>query len=85
MNSYRPDRASNSWIFFLKIIILILGLYVTTIVLSKVFTWVLGIVFAIVKVLIFLVTAILVLHFFLKLLFGFDLLRFIFAGRFRRF
>jgi len=84
MNSYRPDRASNSWIFVLKIIVLIIGIYITILVLSKIFTWVLAVVFAIVKVLLFLLTAIVVLHFFLKVLFGFDLLRYILGNRFRR-
>jgi len=84
MNSYRPDRASNSWMFVLKIIVLILGIYISIVVLSKIFTWVLAVVFAIVKVLLFLLTAIVVLHFFLKVLFGFDLFRYILGNRFRR-
>jgi len=84
MNSYRPNRASNNWILALKIVILILGIYITVSVFSTVFSWILVAVFAVVKVVVFLATALLVLHFFLKLLFGFDLLRYILGNRFRR-
>lgn len=83
MNAYRSSEPSNNWLTALKIIVLVAALYLSIFVLGKVFIWVLAVVFAIVKVAAFIVMVALVMHFFLKLLFQFDLLRFVFGNRFK--
>ncbi|AGA69529.1 hypothetical protein Desdi_2086 [Desulfitobacterium dichloroeliminans LMG P-21439] len=83
MNAYRPAPYSN-WITVLKIILLIIALYFSAIILSQVFTWFFSIAFVVIRIAVYFVTSILVLHFFLKLLFGYDLLRFILGSRFSR-
>lgn len=83
MNAYRPAPSSN-WITVLKIVLLIIALYFSAIILSHVFTWFFSIAFVVIRVAVYFVTSILVLHFFLKLLFGYDLLRFILGNRFNR-
>jgi hypothetical protein len=84
LNTYRPAR-SSSWLIALKVILLILALYLSAIILGRVFTWIFAVAFALIKVAVIFVTSILVLHFFLKLLFRFDLLKLILGGRFSRF
>ncbi|MEL1135286.1 hypothetical protein AAC978_08870 [Desulfitobacterium sp. THU1] len=83
MNAYRPAPYSN-WIIVLKIILLIIALYFSAIILSQVFAWFFSIAFVVIRIAVYFVTSILVLHFFLKLLFGYDLLRFILGSRFSR-
>lgn len=75
MNSYRSTQPSNYWFIALKILILLVAVYFSVLILGKVFTWVLAIVFAIVKVAVFVGMTLFVIHFLLKLLFGFDLFR----------
>lgn len=84
MNSYRPARSTNPWLTAAKILILILGIYVSALILSKLFTWIFVILFALIKAVAFIVAGILILHFFLKLLFGYDFLQVILGPRFRR-
>lgn len=83
MNTYRPAPSSN-WLTAVKVILLILALYLSAIILGRVFTWIFAIAFVLIKIAVIFVTSILVLHFFLKLLFGYDLLKLIFGSRFRR-
>ncbi len=83
MNTYRPAPSSN-WLTVLKIILLILALYLSAIILGRVFTWIFAIAFILIKFAVIFATSVLVLHFFIKLLFGYDLLGLIFGSRFRR-
>lgn len=84
MNSYRPVPSSNYWMIALKLLILILGLYLSAVIIGKVFTWVFAIAFFVIRIIVFIVAAFLVLHFFLKLLFKIDLFQMIFGQRFSR-
>lgn len=84
MTTYRPTQSSNYWIFALKFIILILGLYISAVVLSKVFTFVFAIAFFLIRIIVFFAVTLIVLHFFLKLLFKLDLIESIFGKRFFR-
>lgn len=84
LNTYRP-APSSSWFTVVKVILLILSLYLSAIILGRVFTWIFAIAFALIKVVVFLVASLLVVHFFVKLLFGYDLLKLILGSRFRRF
>jgi len=58
----------------LKFIILILGLYLTALVLIKVFSLVFAVTFFLIRILVFVAVSFVVLHLFLKLLFRVDLL-----------
>lgn len=84
MNAYHSNEPSNYWLTALKIIVLLVALYLSIFVLGKVFVWMLAVVFTIVKVVAFIAMVLLVMHFLLKLLFQFDLYRFVFSSRFRR-
>ena len=84
MNTFRPVPSSHYWLIALKILALILGLYLSAVILGRVFSWLLLIVFSLVKVAVFVVVAFMVLHFFLKVLFKFDLYRFVFGFRYHR-
>lgn len=84
MNTYRPAPASHYWLTALKVLILILGLYLSALVLGKVFSWLFLIIYSIIKVVVFIIVAFIVIHFFLKLLFQFNLFRFVFGSRFQR-
>lgn len=77
MNTYRPMTSSNYLLIALKILVLILGLYISIFVLARLFAWILGFVYILAKVAIFIIVTFLALHFFLKLLFRFDLIRFV--------
>ncbi|KGP75853.1 membrane protein [Desulfosporosinus sp. Tol-M] len=77
MNTYRPTQSSNYWMIALKLLILILGLYISALVLNIVFTWVFAITFFLIRFVVILVVSFMVLHFFLKLLFKIDLLHFV--------
>gem|GEM_PF-676338 len=74
LNTYRPSHASNYWMLSLKFLILILGLYLSALVLSKVFSLVFAITFFLIRILVFIAVSFVVLHFFLKLLFKVDLI-----------
>nr|WP_291351781.1 hypothetical protein [Desulfosporosinus sp.] len=74
MNTYRPSQTSNYWMLALKFIILILGLYLSALVLIKVFSLVFAVTFFLVRILVFVAVSFVVLHFFLKLLFKINLL-----------
>ena len=82
MNIYRPTQSSNYWMFALKSLILIVCLYVSALVLSKVFTFVFAIAFFLIRLLVLVAVSFMVLHFFLKLLFKLDLIETIFGKRF---
>ena len=82
MNTYRPTQSSNFWMVALKLLILILGLYISAIVLGKVFTWVFAVTFFLIRFLVLIAVSFIVLHFFLKLLFKFDLFQFMMGKRF---
>ena len=79
MNTYRPSQSSNYWMVALKLLILILGLYISAVVLGKVFTWVFAIAFFLIRYIVLIGVSLVVLHFFLKLLFKLDLFRFVIA------
>lgn len=81
MNTYRPTPPSNYLLTALKVLVLILGLYLSMLVLGKVFTWILAMVFLVVKVVGYVIVVFLLLYVFLKVLFGFDLIRFVFRPR----
>lgn len=82
MNTYRPTQSSNYWMVALKLLILILGLYISALVLGKVFTWVFAITFFLIRFIVLLAVSVTVLHLFLKLLFKIDLLQFVMGKRF---
>jgi len=82
MNTYRPTQSSNYWMVTLKLLILILGLYISFLVLGKVFTWVFAITFFLIRFIVLLMVSFIVIHFFLKLLFNIDLFRFVIGKRF---
>ncbi|HVJ50347.1 hypothetical protein [Desulfitobacterium sp.] len=84
MNSYRPTPSSSLWVTACKIVILLVALYFSSIVLGHVFSWVLTIAFVLIRVAVFIVVGFFLLHFFLKLLFRFDLWNFVLSSRFRR-
>jgi len=77
MNTYRPTQSSNYWMVALKLLILILGLYISALILGKVFTWVFAITFFVIRFIVLLAVSIIVLHFFLKVLFKIDLFQFV--------
>jgi len=77
MSSYRPTRSSNYWMVALKLLLLIVGLYISAFVLGIVFTWVFAITFFLVRFIVLLAASFIVLHLFLKLLFKFDLFQFV--------
>lgn len=77
MNTYRPTQSSSNWMVALKLLILILGLYISAIVLGKVFTWVFAITFFLIRLIVPLAVSFIVLHFFLKVLFKIDLFQFV--------
>ena len=82
MNTYRPSQTSSIWLVALKILLLILCLYISAVILGKIFTLLFAVTFFIIRLAIIVVAAFLVLHFFLKLLFQIDLLQIIFGRRF---
>ena len=65
MNTYRPAPSSN-WLTVFKIILLILALYLSAIILGRVFTWIFAIAFVLIKIAVIFTTSVLVLHFFIK-------------------
>jgi len=75
LNTYRPTQSSNYWMLALKFVILILGLYLSALVLSKVFSLVFAVTFFLIRILVFIAVSFVVLHFFLKLLFKVDLIK----------
>lgn len=84
MNTYRPTQFSNYWMVALKLLILILGLYISFLVLGKVFTWVFAITFFLIRFIVLVAVSFIVLHFFLKLLFRIDLFQFVMGKFFSR-
>lgn len=84
MNTYRPTQSSNYWMVALKLLILILGLYISYLVLGKVFTWVFAVTFFLIRFIVLLAVSFIVLHFFLKLLFKIDLFQFVMGKLFSR-
>nr|WP_075363341.1 hypothetical protein [Desulfosporosinus metallidurans] len=82
MNTYRPTQSSNYWMVALKLLILILGLYLSAMVLGKVFTWVFAIAFFLIRFIVFVGVSFTVLHVFLKFLFKIDLFQFVTGKRF---
>ena len=80
LNTYRPTQ-SNFWMTALKLFMLVLGLYLSALVLGKVFTWVFAIAFFLIRFIVFVAVSFIVLHFFLKLLFKIDLIEFVFGKR----
>jgi len=83
MSAYRPTPSTN-WLLVFKILLLILALYLSALILAPIFSWFFSIAFAVLRIAVYFVTTILVLHIFLKLLFGYDLLKFIIGNRFGR-
>ena len=75
MNSYRPTQSSNYWMVALKLLVLILGLYLSFLILGKVFTWVFVVAFFLIRFIVLISVSFIVLHLFLKLLFRLDLFR----------
>lgn len=84
MNTYRPAPPSNYWLFALKILALVLGLYFSALILGKIFALVFTVTFYIFKFAVILGATFIVLHFFLKVLFKIDLVRLLFGSRFNR-
>lgn len=82
MNTYRPTQFTKYWMVALKLLILILGLYVSAVVLGKVFTWLFAITFFLIRFIVLLAVSFIVLHFFLKFLFKLDLFQFVLGKRF---
>lgn len=82
MNTYRPAQSSNYWMIALKLLMLILCLYLSALILSKVFAWVFAIAFFVIRFIVFVGVSFIVLHFFLKLLFKINLFEFVFGKRF---
>lgn len=84
MNTYRPSQSSNYWMIAFKLLILILGLYLSAMVLGKVFTLVFAIAFFLIRLIVFVAVSFLVLHFFLKLLFQINLFQFVIGRQFKQ-
>ncbi len=84
LNIDRPTQSSNYWMIALKLFMLVLGLYLSALVLGKVFTWVFAIAFFLVRFIVFVAVSFIVLHFFLKLLFKIDLIESVFGKRYFR-
>ncbi len=84
MNTYRPTQSSNYWMVAFKLLILILGLYLSAMVLGKVFTWVFAIAFFLIRFVVFVTVSFIVLHLFLKFLFKVDLFQFMKGKRFNQ-
>ena len=82
LNTYRPNQSSNFWMVALKLLILILGLYLSALILGKVFTWVFAIAFFLIRFIVFVGVSFIVLHLFLKLLFKIDLFQLVMGKRF---
>lgn len=82
MNTYRPSQPSNYWMVAIKLLILILGLYLSAVVLGKVFTWLFAIAFFLIRFIVIIAASFFVLHVFLKLLFKIDLFQAVFGKRF---
>ncbi|WP_088227911.1 hypothetical protein [Desulfosporosinus sp. FKB] len=81
MNTYRPSQSSNIWMTAIKLVILILGLYVSAVVLGKVFTWLFAITFFLIRFIVIVAASFLVLHLLLKLLFKVDLIEQVFGRK----
>ncbi|KLU67903.1 hypothetical protein DEAC_c03100 [Desulfosporosinus acididurans] len=79
MNTYHPSQSSNIWMIAIKLLILILGLYVSAVVLGKVFTWLFAITFFLIHLIVIVAASFLVLHLLLKLLFKVDLIKQVFG------
>jgi fatty acid desaturase len=77
MNTSRSNQFSYYWIIALKLLILALGLYISFLVLGKIFTWVFAVAFFLIRIVVLLIVSFIVLHFLLKLLFEFDLYKFV--------
>jgi hypothetical protein len=84
LNTYRPSQPSNYWMVIIKLLILILGLYLSAIVLGKVFTWVFAVAFFLIRFVVIIAASFLVFHWLLKLLFKIDLFGLVFGKRFLR-
>ncbi len=82
MNTYRPSQSSNYWMIALKLLILILGLYISAIILGKVFTWVFAVTFFLIRFIVLVAVSFIVLHLFLKFLFKIDLFEYVLGKRF---
>ncbi|AFM42013.1 hypothetical protein Desaci_3106 [Desulfosporosinus acidiphilus SJ4] len=82
MNTYRPSQSSNVWMIAIKLLVLILGLYISAVVLGKVFTWLFAIAFFLIRFVVIIAASFLVLHVLLKLLFKIDLIKVVFGSRF---
>ncbi len=81
MNTYRPSQSSNYWTVAIKLLILVLGLFLSAVILGKVFTWLFAIAFFLIRIMVIITTSFIVLHLFLKLLFKMDLFRAVFGTR----
>ena len=77
MKTYRSTQSSNYWMVALKLLILILGLYISALVLGNVFKWVFAITFFLIRYFVLIAVSFIVLHLFLKLLFKIDLFQFV--------
>ena len=75
MNSYRPTQSSDYWMVALKLLILIVGLYLSFVILGEVFSWIFVVTFFLIRFIVLMAVSFIVLHFFLKLLFNLDLFR----------
>jgi len=81
VQAYRPAPPSSYWVLALKLLILVLGIYLSVMVLGRVFAWLLGFVFVIAKFLIFVALAFGTLHVLLLLLFRLNLFHLVFGNR----
>jgi len=70
---YRPK--SSIWVTALKVIIFLAALYVAYLLLKPLLSVLLGISFWIIKAVVFIAVAVLVIHLFLRIIFGIDLFR----------
>ncbi len=77
MNVYRPAPSDN-WKLALKIIAFIFALYLSALIISKIFSWFFVALFFVIKYVIILGVTFLIIHLLLKLIFNIDLIRMIF-------
>ena len=82
MSTYRSTKPSNYLMIALKLLILIVGLYISALVLGKVFTWVFAVTFFLIRFIVIVAVSLIVLLFFLKILFKFDLFQYVLGNRF---
>lgn len=80
----KHQSSDNIWLILIKILILVFALYIAFLVLRPLLNVLLGLSFWLIKILVFITVAFFVIHLFLKLLFGIDLINLLLGQRWNR-